>query len=133
MILFRNVASLAKNLCVLCVKNKRECLFAGAILAALAAGFVLCRFNPEHHLFYPRCPLFALTGLQCAGCGATRALHLLLHGDFTGAWARNPLLFIAIPFAAVCFFKPAWTRNRWFGWGVGAVVVAYTVLRNIYT
>jgi len=111
--------------------NRSIIIFITAVFAALAAGLFLHRFNPEHHLFYPRCPLFALTGLQCAGCGATRALHLLLHGDFAGALAQNPLLFIAVPFAAACLLKPAWTRNRYVGWGAGIVIVAYTVWRNL--
>ena len=106
-------------------------IFLCAAAVALAAGFVLYRFNPEHHFIYPRCPFFALTGLRCAGCGATRAAHLLLHGDVAGALAQNPLLFIAIPFAALFVLKPAWTRNRWFGWGAAAVAVAYTVWRNM--
>jgi len=112
-------------------RKRSIALVLGAVAAALAAGFVLYRFNPEHHLFYPRCPLFALTGLQCAGCGATRAAHLLLRGDFTGAWAHNPLLFIAAPFAVLFMLKPAWTRSSWFGWGVGVVVVAYMIVKNL--
>ena len=106
-------------------------LVFGAVAVALAAGFVLHRFNPEHHFFYPRCPFYALTGLKCAGCGATRAVHLLLHGDFAGALAQNPLLFIALPFAAVWLLKPAWFRNRVWAWVAVALAVAYTVWRNL--
>jgi len=104
---------------------------AGVLAAALAAGFFLHRFNPEHHWFYPRCPMFALTGWQCAGCGATRALHLLLRGDVAGAVALNPLLFIALPFVAALLLKPAWMRNRYVGCGAAIVIVAYTVWRNV--
>ena len=107
-------------------------IFLCGIAAALAAGFILHRFNPEHHFIYPRCPFFALTGLRCAGCGATRAAHLLLRGDLTGALAQNPLLFVALLFAVLFAFKPAWLRHRFWIWAVVAVVVAYTVWRNIW-
>ncbi len=35
-----------------------------------------------------RCPS-ALIGLHCPGCGATRALTLLMHGRFAEAWEMN--------------------------------------------
>jgi len=40
----------------------------------------------------PTCPLHALTGLYCPGCGGTRAIQALLHGDPGRALAYNPLL-----------------------------------------
>ncbi len=43
----------------------------------------------------------ALTGLPCLFCGMTRALHLLLHGHFSGALYFNWLVF---PFLAAMLF-----------------------------
>ena len=44
----------------------------------------------------------AITGLPCIFCGMTRALHLLLNGDFSGAIYFN---WLAVPFlGAVGFF-----------------------------
>ena len=43
----------------------------------------------------------AITGLPCIFCGMTRALHLLLNGDFSGAIYFN---WLAIPFLAAIAF-----------------------------
>src|SRR6266480_3189310 len=43
----------------------------------------------------------AITGLPCIFCGMTRALHLLLNGDFTGAIYFN---WLAFPFLTLIAF-----------------------------
>lgn len=48
------------------------------------------------------CMFKLITGYDCPGCGTQRALHAVLHGDISGAWHFNPMIFFAIP-AAVCF------------------------------
>ncbi|HEX7517338.1 MAG TPA: DUF2752 domain-containing protein [Chthoniobacterales bacterium] len=45
---------------------------------------------------WPRCPFFALTGLPCVTCGATRATIAFLHGDFLSALRWNPLAAVSI-------------------------------------
>jgi hypothetical protein len=49
--------------------------------------------------FHPSCG--GITGLPCIFCGMTRALHLLLNGDFSGAIYFN---WLAFPFLAVAVF-----------------------------
>jgi Protein of unknown function (DUF2752) len=44
---------------------------------------------------WPRCPFFAVTGLPCVTCGATRSAIAFLHGDFLTALRWNPLAFVA--------------------------------------
>jgi hypothetical protein len=68
--------------------------------AAVASVAVLYRFNPLQVHFYPRCPLFVMTGIFCPGCGALRAGHALLHGHFLTALDYNALLVLAAPFLA---------------------------------
>ncbi|MCL1856999.1 MAG: DUF2752 domain-containing protein [Kiritimatiellaeota bacterium] len=87
--------------------------------------------NPEACRFYPRCPLYALTGWQCAGCGTLRALHQLLHGHLSRAIALNPLLLIIAPCLPALALKPAWFRKPPVIWASVALVLAYTLLRNI--
>ena len=64
----------------------------------LAGAAYLFVFEPGKSGFFPACPFRLLTGFTCPGCGSTRALHQILHGDFAGAFMLNPLLLLAIPF-----------------------------------
>ena len=58
----------------------------------------------------PSCLLKLTTGLDCPGCGGTRALWYLLHGDLPAA-ARHHVLFVfAVPFLAYLFV--AWAGSR---------------------
>jgi hypothetical protein len=43
----------------------------------------------------PACPFKSLSGLPCAGCGATRAALALARFDLGGAFAVNPLATLA--------------------------------------
>lgn len=65
------------------------------VLAAMAVYFF---FSPEEWSFFPRCPVKMVTGYDCPSCGAQRALHAALHGDFPGALRYNLFLVVAIPF-----------------------------------
>ncbi len=114
-----------------------------ALAAVIAFGTaVLYRWNPATAGFYPSCPFFALTGWYCPGCGSTRALHQLLHGNLGTAFDLNPLLVMALPLVAYeiaahlldrpgwrplssAYMPAAWVR------AVGATVIAFGVLRNL--
>ena len=65
---------------------------AAVLSAAALAALTLHRFPPEQYSFYPRCPIYALTGWQCPGCGLTRALAALLRGNLAAAMHLNPLI-----------------------------------------
>jgi hypothetical protein len=95
------------------------------------AAFVIYRFDPSLYAFYPRCVFHAVTGLQCPGCGATRAAYQLLHGRFAAAYRLNPMLFVMAPFVAAGSLTDAeWTRHRWVGWAVATLLIAWGVFRN---
>ena len=77
-----------------------------AIWSLLVAGATyLFVFEPGKTGFFPICIFRFLTGLQCPGCGTTRALHQILHGHFLTALTLNPLVFIAIPFLLFAFLR----------------------------
>lgn len=67
-------------------------------LLLLAGAAYLFVFEPGKTGFFPACPFRLLTGFTCPGCGTTRALHQILHGDFAAAFVLNPVLVLAIPF-----------------------------------
>ena len=117
--------------------------FAAIVLAVTAAGIAatVFLFNPAAHQFYPVCQFHRLTGLNCPGCGGTRALYALLHGNVSTALHDNALLVGGIFFLAV--------RGGWFAvkricgrqtgeflpakflWPLLVVALVFTVLRNL--
>ena len=77
--------------------------FAVVVLGAtaLGVGALVFFFNPGTHHFYPVCLFHALTGLNCPGCGMTRALYALLHGNVLAALKDNALFVAALAALAV--------------------------------
>jgi len=75
-------------------------LWLAATAAAGGSVAGLWGFNPLQVHFYPRCPLYVMTGIYCPGCGALRAGHALLHGHLLTAIDYNALFVVALPFLA---------------------------------
>lgn len=117
--------------------------WTAVMLVLMAAGLasILYLFNPSIHSFYPVCQFHRLTGLNCPGCGATRAAYALLHGDLVAALRDNALLVFGLP---LLLARGGWfALNRWRGRPAGdfiparwlilllIVVLAFGVLRNL--
>ena len=83
------------------------------------------------------CIFHAVTGLQCPGCGVTRMLSALLHGDWRGAWDSNAAVLTLSPVLAglVGLSLVRWIRTgsarlpRW----ADAVTVVCVVLLLLFT
>lgn len=71
-------------------------LITSAAVAGLA-GWLLLHDPHDPSQPFPFCPLKALTGLQCPGCGGLRASWHLVHGDIAGAFGHNALVVLLIP------------------------------------
>jgi hypothetical protein len=86
-------------------------LFVGVVtsMTILGAGAVLYFFNPSSHGFYPVCEFHALTGLNCPGCGGTRAAYQLLHGHVLQALHDNALFVLSL---AALAGRGAWLAGR---------------------
>ncbi|PWM40671.1 MAG: DUF2752 domain-containing protein [Clostridiales bacterium] len=83
------------------------------------------------------CIFHVVTGLQCPGCGVTRMLSALLHGDWRGAWESNAAVLTLSPVLAglVGLSLVRWIRTgsarlpRW----ADAVTVVCVVLLLLFT
>ena len=97
---------------------------------------MLYNYAPTASSFYPKCLFKLATGLDCPGCGTTRALYQLLHGNVEAAFRFNPMLFVL--FAVVLCALPSILRGRmprfverpWFGWSALIVLTSYWIFRN---
>ena len=118
-------------------------LFAvGWALAVPPGLYVLYRFPPASAEFYPPCLLHSTTGLHCPGCGMTRCVHSLLHGDVTQAFAWNALFVLLIPLLLVEGYRlwfscltnrrmPPDRTPNWVTYVMLVVIVLFGVLRNL--
>jgi hypothetical protein len=118
-------------------------IFAGIVLASVltGAGAVLFFFDPSKNDFYPVCLFHKLTGLNCPGCGATRSLYALLHGNFARAFRDNALFILTLVALAV---RGGWCAVNFFLrqpagnffppkslWTFLVVALIFGVLRNL--
>jgi Protein of unknown function (DUF2752) len=104
-------------------------------LLSLAAT-VLLRFPPTQYGFYPQCPIHHYLGILCPGCGTTRALAALLHGNVSEALRLNPLTTLSLPLVAgwAVFARRPLRRHGPPGAGLYAalgVAALFTLVRNL--
>lgn len=115
---------------------------AAASAAVAAGGFWLLRtFDPNAAgSLFPPCLFLKFTGHYCPGCGITRMLHALAHGDVARAFEMNAMVLAMLPAIALLVANEASSRRlvapafgRWLYnaklWL--AVVVAFGLLRNL--
>ncbi len=67
--------------------------------------------DPRVAKLYPACPIRQHLGILCPGCGATRALAALLHGDLLQALRLNPLTTLLLPLALL--YVASLLRRLW--------------------
>ncbi len=75
-------------------KNYLKLFFA--FLAILILGYLYFKYDPINNLLFPKCPLYATTGVYCPGCGSQRATHSLLNFDISGVFKSNILFLPAM-------------------------------------
>jgi hypothetical protein len=76
-------------------ERQKAWLLLGGVVFFAAFLFL---YNSKTMHFLPRCPFNWATGYYCPGCGTTRGLHRLLHGDLLGALHANMLMIITVPY-----------------------------------
>ncbi len=110
---------------------RRRRLIAHLLLAgSVAMGAVLLACPPTRFSFYPACPIHQLLGIDCPGCGATRALAALLQGHPMEALRQNALFVLLLPAAlagAVESYRRALRPGR-YRWPQPPAPALYAVL-----
>ena len=106
---------------------------AGAALGSLA---FLRLFEQPLVYFLPPCPLHAFTGLNCPGCGATRATRALLHGDIVAAFHFNALYVTLLPLVGIFLVQynllpRPYRGSRRLGLGLLITAIVFGIVRNI--
>ena len=120
--------------------HRRLTVFFIWLTLAAGAAYVFI-FEPGRTGFFPACLFRVLTGFACPGCGSTRGLHALLHGDVITAFKFNPFMVLALPFLfyvlvrhtnAVMRDRPI-NRNRLgakYIWMLFFVILGFWIFRN---
>lgn len=79
---------------------------------AILAAVIL----PMHGLGIPVCTFLMATNLPCPGCGLTRSVTSIFHGEFLWAWRYNPIGYVVaavfVLMASVLLLPPS-LRERW--------------------
>ena len=117
------------------------------VLTAIWAGVIavtvyLYIVNPATFRFHPKCPFYVTSGLYCPGCGTSRALHQLLHGNLKAALDYNPFAVIVLPYLVYSLISytllvmrgrqlPGRLWPGWIIWSFIGVLIAFWILRNI--
>ena len=117
-------------------------LLFGIPLAIIGGGVALFFLNPSEHSFFPKCALYMATGFSCPGCGSTRALYQLTHGDVLEAMRLNPGLMALITLGITDYvrfvvsvirgnpFQTLFGRLKLLGALMGVMLV-YGIIRNL--
>ncbi len=117
-------------------------LAAAGVVAMIGSSAAVAYFDPSKSSWLPVCPLFALTGFACPGCGLTRGFHSLFHGDIIPAIDFNaPIPFWVVIFSWVFVSLvliavrgkglPMWPTYPKVLWVFMVVLLGFGILRNV--
>ena len=94
------------------------------------------------NITFPECTFHKFTGMYCPGCGDTRAVIALVHGDILLSMRQNVLVVVIIVSLIILYIELVFRafgkkirspiRNYYFLVGVLIFVAVYTVARNIF-
>src|SRR5207248_2682290 len=117
----------------------KKVIFFSSIALGAAGVLLYFIFDPAKVSIFPPCVFHEITGLDCPGCGAQRALHQLLHGNIIAALRLNAMFVLSLPIWALYgprFFlratkgQPTNLNVRWM-WIYFTAWLVFGVLRDL--
>lgn len=120
----------------------RLAILIGVPLVIIGGATALFFLNPSEHSFFPKCSFYVATGFSCPGCGSTRALFHLTHGNVLEALRLNPGLMALITLGLTDYirfvvsvirgnpFQTLFGKLKLLGALMGVMLV-YGVIRNL--
>lgn len=120
--------------------KKQKIIIAVSAPVAVVLVFVFRDFIMSLAPLLGKCTFHAITGLWCPGCGNTRSVNAMLHGNIILAVRNN----ISLPFIAVLLLMlyielifdifgkhiKILTRKAWVWWTVLVLFGVYFIVRN---
>lgn len=121
------------------MKKRRHILLliTAAVLVAIAAFYILARNGIGFS-----CLFYELTGLQCPGCGNSRAMIALLRLDPLGALQYNLLFPLEFSYLLWVLLRSCYTylktgkfsyrpKHPWLDLSILIIVILWGILRNL--
>ena len=114
----------------------------GIPLIVIGGATTLFFLNPSDYSFFPKCTFHNATGYSCPGCGSTRALFNLTHGNILEALRLNPGLIALLILSFTDYMrylmaiKKSKVFNSLFGnmklvFAIIGLMIVYGILRNL--
>ena len=116
----------------------------GFSIVLILTIFIYKYFNPLQNDFFPKCPLWSITGVKCPGCGSQRAVHHLLNFELISALKENLLIVFGLPYLLIGFIlkkienpsiKLIQLRKLFYGkramYLLFIIIIIYWIVRNV--
>ena len=124
------------------IYSMEKFLRTGLLAGIFGLAILFFVFDPSEYEIFPRCIFYSFTGYYCPGCGSQRAVHNLLHLNFSGVISNNFLFLPAV--ALVIYHYSFGLVNRFFRLNLPnifylkytpvailVIIVVFWVLRNL--
>ena len=109
----------------------KKVALVGIVLVGIANCIALFVYDPSECSLFPKCPMYWLTGLKCAGCGGQRAASCLLHGEFLRAIRFNCFFVVIFPLFAIGLYAGPFAKKKWYPYVGLVAMLVFIVARNL--